>query len=194
MTFPLAAKRTNTQLTQRYIVKSVPPDLNEQGSTYFQVMQTGSLSNGPLSPETASYGSTHGVNKQQKFECAPDCPLSSARPPASPPPSLPPRRDGREAGREADQRAVRGVVPRLHALLPHAALLEDGQGDAGQLEAPPARGGAVEQGHRCPHLQVQAWPPVTAPPLTSGHVENWTRVLFRRPYPDLTGPGQKKPE
>lgn len=46
------------------------------------------------------------------------------------------------------------MVHGLHTLLPHASLLEDGQGDAGQLEASPARGGAVEQGHRIPHLQV----------------------------------------
>lgn len=44
----------------------------------------------------------------------------------------------REAGGEINGGAVRGVATGLRPLLPHAAVLEDGEGDAGQLETPPA--------------------------------------------------------
>lgn len=67
--------------------------------------------------------------------------------------SLPSGR-GREAGREADGGAPGGVATGLRPLLSHAPLLEDGPRDAGQLETPPTRGGAVEQGGLRPHLQV----------------------------------------
>lgn len=69
---------------------------------------------------------------------------------------LPPPPSGRggEAGGEADGGAAGGVAAGVRPLLPHAALLEDGPRDAGQLEAPPARGGAVEPRGVRPHLQV----------------------------------------
>ena len=77
-----------------------------------------------------------------------------------PPPCLPgargapPSGRGGEAGGEADGGAAGGVAAGLRPLLPHATLLEDGPRDAGQLEAPPAGGGAVEPGGLRPDLQV----------------------------------------
>ena len=67
---------------------------------------------------------------------------------------FPPSGCGGEAGGEADGGAAGGVAAGLRPLLPHAALLEDGPRDAGQLETPPARGGAVEPGGLRPDLQV----------------------------------------
>lgn len=64
-------------------------------------------------------------------------------------------RGGREAGREIDGRAVRGVATGVRPLLSHTTILEDGKGDAGQLEAPPTCSRAVEQSGLRPDLQVR---------------------------------------
>lgn len=64
-------------------------------------------------------------------------------------------RGGREAGREIDGSAVRGVATGVCPLLSDTTILEDGKGDAGQLEAPPTCGRAVEQSGLCPDLQVR---------------------------------------
>lgn len=59
-----------------------------------------------------------------------------------------------ESSREADWCSLWSLVISLHPVLPNTSLLEDSQGDGGQLEAPPCSGGAVEQGHLCTHFQV----------------------------------------
>lgn len=43
----------------------------------------------------------------------------------------------------------------MRSLFSHAAILEDGKGDAGQLETPPSCCRAVEQSDLCPDLQVR---------------------------------------